>query len=314
MKKQYLSILILIVLVAAYFAVQHRETSIIGPKGSSEFLDIDTATVNKISMRRLGAAVTLTRAAGIWYVARDENAYKADASAINQIVTAIADIQVGNVISDNPGNQIKFQVDTLTGSTVELYSGDRLVAGLVVGKMSSDFGHTYVRRIGSENVYLATGMLTHQFTRAPDDWRDHTVIEVPQDDVVSIEIKSGKEHYQVVRSDSIWQLSRFPFSETIDGDQDRIGRLLSTVCQLDASGFATPYDTTEYDFADVQSIWSITLSDGSATLLEAAVPIGDSKRHFMRVSGDETIFILPDNVWSEIAKSIDDLLPDEKNS
>jgi len=314
MKKQYLLILILIALIAGYFAVQHRESSTVGPKGSSEFLDIDTAAVNKISIRRLGAAVTLTRAAGIWYVAQDENAYKADASAVNQIVTSIADIQVGNAISDNPSNQIKFQVDTLTGSTVELYSGDRLLAGLVIGKMSSDFGHTYVRRTGSENVYLARGMLTHLFTRTPDDWRDNTVIEVPQGDVISIEFKSGTEHYQVVRSDSIWQLSTSPFSEMVDGDQDRISRLLSTLCQLDAAGFATPYDTTEYDFADVQSIWSITLSDGSAILLESAAVIGDSERHFVRVSGDETIFILPENVWSEIAKSFDDLLPDEKNS
>lgn len=314
MKKQCISILILMILVAGYFAVQKKESSTVGTKDTSGFITVDTSEVNKISMRRLGAAVTLTRAAGIWYVTQDENAYKADASAVERIVATIADIQVGNVISENPSNQIKFQVDTLTGSTVELYSGDRLLVGIIVGKMSNDFGHTYVRRAGSDDVYLAKGMLTHQFTRTPDDWRDHSVITVPENDVVSVELKSGAEHFRIVLSDSIWQLSTLPFSEQIDGDQDKIGRFLSTLCDLDASGFATAYDSTEYSFAETKSTWSITLGDGSAILLESAVSVGDSERHFVRVSGEETIFILPENVFNEIAKSYDDLLPDEKNS
>lgn len=314
MKKQVVPVLILIFLIVLYFAVQHKESSSVGPKNQEDVVKIDTSAVNKITMRRLGSSVTLSRAAGVWYVNEGDDAYRADQNAVDRIVGTLADLQVGNVISENPENQMKFQVDTLTGSTVELFSGDKLLTGLVVGKMSGDFGHTYVRPRGSDNVYLAAGMLTHLFTRSADAWRDHNVINLDKNEVSTIEINSVDEVFRIVRSDSLWKLSTPPFDELDDGDQDNIDRVVETLCNLDASGFATPKDSTEYDFSDVQSTWTITLSNGSSTVLEAADVLEDSDRHFVRVLGDKTVYILPENVWNQITKSYDDLLPGEKNS
>ena len=64
MKKQYISILILVLLVVLYFIVQHREKSMIAPKSVENFLGVDTSQVDMITIGRLGGATTLTKAAG----------------------------------------------------------------------------------------------------------------------------------------------------------------------------------------------------------------------------------------------------------
>jgi hypothetical protein len=283
------------------------------PKTVENFLDVDTAQVDKITIGRLGGATTLTRASGNWYLMEGEEHRTADPSATQQLIDIVGGMKVGNVISDNPANQIKFQVDTLTGFTVSLYSGDNLLSVVVIGKMA-DYMHTYVRLRDESKVYIADGMMSQLFNRAPSDWRNKTILDLPTTEVQSVEFKFGDEHYQIVRTDTVWSLSEPPFNETIDADQDSVTELLSTLCALKAGGFATAYDTTEYSFESIGYTATVTMLDGSTRLLEAAGAEEDTDRHFVRIPGDNSVFIIFDSPWQKIAKNFHNLILIEKNS
>jgi hypothetical protein len=313
MKKQYVSIIILIVLVALYLLVEHRESLMVSPKSVENFLDVDTTEVSKITMSRLGSSMTLSRVGSDWYLMDREEPRRVDGTAMKQLMDIVGGMKVGNVISDNPSNQIKFQVDTLTGSTVSVYSGDNLIAAVVVGKMA-DFMHTYVRLRGENDVYLAEGMMSHLFNRPPSDWLDKTVFDIAPAEVQSVEFQFGEEHYRVMRADTVWQISKTPFSETVDADQGKVEQLVSSLCALKAGSFATDYDTTEYDFSEIGYSASIAMVDGSSRLLEGAAAADDANRHFVRIPEDTAVFVIFDATWKNIAKSFHDLLYDEKNS
>jgi hypothetical protein len=312
-KKQYISIIILVLLVALYFLVEHRESSMTAPKSVENFLGVDTSQVDKITIGRLGSATTLTRASGNWYVMEGEEHRIADPNAAQQLIDMVGGMKVGNVISDNPENQIKFQVDTLTGFTVSLYSGDNLLSAVVIGKMA-DYMHTYVRLRAENNVYIADGMMSQLFNRAPSDWRDKTIFDLPITQVQSVEFKFGDEHYRIMRTDTVWSLSEPPFNKTVDSDQDSVIQLLSALCALKAGGFATAYDTTEYDFTNVGYTATVTLLDGSTKLLEAAEAEDDATRHFVRIPENNSVFIVFDSSWQKIAKNFHNLGQTEKNS
>jgi len=309
MKKHFIAIVILIVLIGIYYFVQKHETSMVAPKSVENFLNVDTLAVNKITIGRFGGGVTLSRAGDIWYVVSGET-YKADAVAVNQLLDALLGMKAGNVISDNPQNQIKFQVDTLTGVTVTFYSGENPLNAIVVGKMSNDFRHTYVRLRDQNEVYLGEGMLTHMLTRSASDWRDHTIFDISQSDVQSVEFNTYGENYRVTLEDTIWTLSKAPFDESVEIDRYKVNGLLVSLCALDASDFARPRDTTEYDFSDLGYVATLMLSDGSSRAIEVATNIGDSKRYFARIPEDPTIFILNEGAFGNIAKSSSELLPE----
>ena len=313
MKKQYISIIILILLIVLYFLVEHRESSMTAPKSVENFIGVDTAEVDRITIGRLGTATTLTRASGNWYVMEGEEHHTADPNATQQLFDIIGDMKVGNVISDNPDNQIKFQVDTLTGFTVSLFSGDDLLSAVVIGKMA-DYMHTYVRLRDESQVYIADGMMSHLFNRAPSDWRDKTIFDLPTTEVQSVEFKFGDEHYRIVKADTVWSVSESPFSEMVDADQDSVTSLLSALCALRSGGFATAYDTTEYSFESVGYSAVITMLAGSTRLLEAAKAEEDATRRFVRIPEDNSVFIIFDSTWQKIAKNFHNLIQTEKNS
>jgi len=178
----------------------------------------------------------------------------------------------------------------------------------------ADYMHTYVRLRDDNRVYIAEGMMSQMFNRASSDWRDKTIFDISPSDVQAAEFNFGDEHYRVVRADTVWQVSTAPFSEAFEADQDSVSQLLSALCALKAGGFATPYDTTEYDFASIGYSATITMVDGSTRLLEAASADEDASRHFVRIPEDNSIFVIFDSPWQKIAKSSHNLLPAEKNS
>lgn len=313
MKKHLVWIILLLILVALYLLVEHRESLMVSPKTVDNFLGVDTTEVSKIEISKFGSSMTLSRAGGNWYIMEGEEPKKADKNAIKQLIDIVGGMKVGNVISDNPANQIKFQVDTLTGSTVSVYSGDRLLSAVVIGKMA-DMMHTYVRQLDEDKVYLAEGMMSHLFNRSPSDWRDKTIFDIDLSSVQGAEIQFGDQFYLIERADTVWNLYESGSETPTPADQQSLENLMTSLCGLRAVGFATDYDTTQYDFSNIRYTAKIKLLDGSEHLLEAASTGEDVSRHFVRIPEDSSVFIVNDPTWEKIAVDLQDLLPDEKNS
>jgi hypothetical protein len=310
MKKPVVSILVLVLLVVVYLLVEHQRSSNVAPKLVDNFLGVDTTEVTKITIGRLGSALTLEKVAGEWYVMQDEP-HKTEANMMQQLLNILGEMKVGNVISDNPSNQIKFQVDTLTGFTVSIYSGDDILSSVVIGKMA-DYTHTYVRLVDENEVYIAEGMMSHLMNRPPADWRDKTILDLDPNQIQAVEIRFGDQRYAITRADTVWQLQAEATDEVVAVDQDKAIELINSLSSLKADGFATEMD--EYDFSEIGYSAKITLSDGGVNLIEAAIFDEETGRYFLRIPEIKSIFVLYDSSWKNIAKSYDDLLPIEKNS
>jgi hypothetical protein len=311
--KKIWPLIILVALIIVYFVVQRRESSLVEPRHYDEFLQIDSTTVDRIKISKLGSAISLNRVGNTWYVINGDS-YPADPAAVSELLGALANLNVRNMISENPEKQIQFQVDTLTGTTLQVYAGDNLVGSIVVGKMSNDFRHTYVRRSGEDEVYLADGLLTHMAGRTSANWKDKTIIDVPVDQVQTIDVRFGDEHYQLEMPDSLWEVSEAPFNESQEADQAAASALVTSLCGLKASDFATPFDSTAYDFTDAAYTAIITLTDGSSHIVEIAGAEEDANRRFARTPDKDVVFVIYKNVYDRIAKSIKDLHSEEKNS
>jgi hypothetical protein len=79
--------------------------------------------------------------------------------------------------------------------------------------MGPSYTETYVRREGSNEVYLADGMLLYMFAKAPKDWRDKTILNVPQETIKNVRFQYGDTTFALAFRDSLWLLDGSPASE-----------------------------------------------------------------------------------------------------
>ncbi len=196
-------------------------------------VSFDSAAVDRIELRSTEASVTLKKDNGAWMLETPLR-YRADQSAVAAVIGKARSIPVKNVVSSNAERYSLFKVDS-TGTSVRLSAGNSLLASFIVGKPSSSFNETYVRKDGSPDVILADGMIAYTFSRGVNDWRDKTILTLKQDEIQSVRFAYGDTTFTLARADSGW---------TIDGVKATGGQIDPMIAALggfSADGFI---DTT----------------------------------------------------------------------
>ncbi len=114
-----------------------------------------------------------------------------------------------------------------------MYAGGDLVAAFRVGKPSASYTETYVRREGSNDVYLADGMFSYTFVQQPKDWRDKSIYRNEPDLVKSVTYRYGDTTFTLAMNDSLWRLNGDSVSQTT------VRSVLGSLANLQADGFWT---------------------------------------------------------------------------
>lgn len=101
------------------------------------------------------------------YVIPEKDNYPADAAKVRKLLLDCLAIQVGEKITSESENHKELGVDitdanAFEGTVIKFYRQDdenkrkpRLVTGIVVGKSNAERGGNYIRRVDSNDVYLA---------------------------------------------------------------------------------------------------------------------------------------------------------------
>jgi hypothetical protein len=105
---------------------------------------------------------------------------------------------------------------------------------LIAGKQTLENDGIYLRQPGAPEVYVLRSGLATALARPADDWRNHTIAEIPGDSVEAIEVVRGGKSYRVHRQGSGWALTP-PAGQP---DSSKISALLSSYRDVKASGFA----------------------------------------------------------------------------
>src|SRR5205807_1044997 len=106
----------------------------------------------------------LTKSGSDWKITKPIQ-QPADGQIVDGMLASLKELKLEDVISTNKSKQGIYQVDT-SGTRVQVWTtGDKPALALVVGKASSDWTHTYVRRADEDRVYSADGVLSYNFNR-----------------------------------------------------------------------------------------------------------------------------------------------------
>ena len=314
MKKPiYVLLAIFLLFVIIYLVLVQKEKKTFSPRTVENFLGLDSASVNRIEFKKYDTKMVFQKIGQQWYIVEPDS-YQADNKAIGQLISLASHLTVGEIISSNPEKQILFQVDSLTGTGLDFLSGERQVASVVVGKMSDDYMHAYLRRTGSEDVYLAKGFFSSITQQRVDHWRDRQILAFDPELVTEVEFAQGKDKFKLTLEDTMWQLSPHPYRETAAADNQKVGDYVRTLADIKSDKFPFDEEILGLRLENPELAIKLTFTDGHEERLFATKAPGEGTRYFVKTDQGESVFILFEYSFKRLAKNPEDFQPDEEES
>lgn len=179
-KKIALSTAILVI-VAAILIVSDKMVSISPPEHRTKlFPALEERHVSALVIKEGGGEIRVERSPCGWKVGGvGDSLVKADSALAQIAVERIVSLRKNNIVSDNPANRARFEVEDDAASSVEIYTTDSLTpAGiLLIGKNGPEWNSNYVRLKGADEVYLMAGNLRQALFFDIERWRKKEVQE-----------------------------------------------------------------------------------------------------------------------------------------
>jgi hypothetical protein len=304
----YILVGILAIFVIIYLFLLRKEKTTFSVGVTENFLQLDSASVDRIEFQRFNSRMALQEEKPQWYVVEPDT-YRANNDAVGRFLGLAGHLKVGEIISSNPGKQFWFQVDSLTGTKLDFLSRGRSVASVVIGKTSDDGINGYLRKTGSDDVYLTGVDFIRMAQRSINQWRDARIFTFDADQINDIQWDRSKDGFRLMRSDSLWELSRYPYKEVAAADAQAAKAYARTLANMRADNFPFKNQLGGMNLQAGEPLLVITLQDGDQVRLFAAESPGEKNQFWVTTDKDKNVFTLYEYNFNMLNKTPEDFLP-----
>lgn len=214
--------------VAYLLTLRPGEQSLTALEGTP-LLQIDSASVDKITIESPDLALTLVKRGLEWHIEKPLAA-RADQNAVASLLHEAHSSVIKATVSGKPEKHPLFQVDS-TGIAVKFFKENVEQGSLVVGKQGPGYSDLYVRAGNSNDVCLVDAAVSGSARRTLKDWRDRTIVPLSREGLNEIRFQYGDTSFVVTWRDSIWVVGKDPADDAV------MNNLLGSLTALQADGF-----------------------------------------------------------------------------
>jgi len=207
MKKEYLILIVLILLFSAYLFL-HKENK--DNYTLPEIKKIDPTQLTGLILEKKDGPVKFTRKEKQWVLTDKE--YPADTALIESMLDALKTLKLSALVSEKQDLK-RYELDEENRITVKAMKNDETVFEFSMGKTAPTQNHTFVMIKNDKNIYHAGGNLKSKFDRTVEDFRDKKVLEFKdaslkkvtlEKDGKSISLISKEEKKDKEKTEVVW--------------------------------------------------------------------------------------------------------------
>ncbi|NQU77871.1 DUF4340 domain-containing protein, partial [Candidatus Falkowbacteria bacterium] len=261
-KSTYILAIIFLVLIAIFWITRGEDE---GEKIRLFFKGINIDAVTKIEIVSGGEGTVLERDGSGWVVAprpgsgqASQGRAEAEINYVAGILAGVKEMEVGDVVSEDAEKKGLFEVDE-TGVVVKLYQGGEILEHFYIGKFGTDYNSNYIRKEGSDEIYVTKGIVRSEFDR--QDFRSLRLLFFMPDTVTKVSLKYKKEDQEDVvleKRGGEWLVNN------LGADGGKVGEFLTYVADLESpdiieleegnpsTGSGAPLRSEETGFSDPQ--------------------------------------------------------------
>lgn len=278
--------------IAVYFVSRQPGEQSVSESTGEPLVKYDSAAVDKMEIRSATGTVTLEKQGGKWMITSPLR-FPADEAAVTAAVGKGKEMNVMSLVSANPAKQGIYSVDS-TATLVQVFTNHNPGAAFRIGKPSSSYTETYVRKEGSHEVYSVTGVLSSTFVKGPNDWRDKTIFKTDQADIGSVKLQFGDTTFVLTKKDSVnWMIGS---DSTVSSN---VTTFISALANVQADEFV------DSALSSTPKLTAILETQGTQ-LRVYRLPDG---KHYVQSSASQQWFVLQEWKAGQLLKRKKDFLP-----
>ncbi len=211
--------------------------------------------------------------------------YPADKYATDAIQERLAELEFGDLITEQKAKQAEYEVDDKAGVRVKVYTdkaAENPTGDFYLGKVMENF--TLFRVAGKDEVYQAVGSLRTHFDRELKNWRERKIFDFPADDARKLTVEGEAGGVVLSRPDekTPWKVDVSPVA--IDQlDTSVITNLVNSLAALLAFDFDDKAKPADVGLVTPKTTIKITLKDNK----ELKLLIGANKGEDWWVKRDD---------------------------
>ncbi|OGR10063.1 MAG: hypothetical protein A2097_02055 [Desulfobacula sp. GWF2_41_7] len=230
MKKEYLILIVLILLFSAYLFL-HKENK--NTYTLPEIKTIDTAQVTGLILEKKDRTVLFTQKEKQWVLTDKE--YPADPALVETMLNTLKTLKLSALVSEKQDLK-RYELDDENRVLVKAMKNDETVFEFSLGKTAPTRNHTFVMIKEDKNIYHAGGDLKSHFDRTAEDFRDKKVLEFKDGSLKKVTLeKDGKSKTLISKegkkdkekTETVWSSE-----DGVSVDHKAVTELLSTLAFL----------------------------------------------------------------------------------
>jgi hypothetical protein len=235
---------------------------------------IDSQKVSTITVKKKEEETILSKKGDQWVVENKDN-FPADPDVVADILKLLDGLETVQLVSKNPEKVNIFEVDTVSGIEVKA-EGKGTNAHFYVGKNGQDYNSNYIRREGSDEVYLSSDFIRRFFDRP--DFRSRKIFDLKDREITRLVYKFPDREIELVRdADKNWkQIKDKPYN----AKKDAVESLITGLENLKIDEFVDKPEEKKFD--NPQFELSFNCQDGYENTLVAAQKGKDDNRIFIK--------------------------------
>lgn len=299
------SVLILVVLLAGllglWYWLGQRESELQHGRVLDQVMQVDSNSVSRMSLERpnMPTLVFEKDFGGFWNMVEPIKD-RASENMVNQMEAALVKIKFQDMVTSRENQHALFQVNEIQATRLKAWVEDDLVADLFIGKLADDRQHVYVRMVGSNSVYTATGggPLAAMARRTTDTFRSRSIFDNDVSLYDSMTVTGSFESYTILRTDTASWSVRVENGRIKDADPASTDAIMQALGHIRASGFEN--DSLQLDWANAPLTISTWQLDGTENIFKL-MKVDDENNYWLRVDGRPHVY----KVYESVFKTFD---------
>jgi len=192
------------------------------------FLQPD-ASVVELEIKNGDEVYGFKKEGGLWKMSRPVR-WKANGRLIEELIGRLKETVLENPITDKEERYNDYGVGAEADYIKAVTAGGGVFT-LYKGRRGPKYSLVYVRSKDDAFVYLVKSRFADSLPRGRDDFRDKTVVSLPQDEIREVRWESGEKSFALTRKDDGWYAGERKLST------EEVSAYLARISTITAIGF-----------------------------------------------------------------------------
>src|SRR6266851_911536 len=186
-----------------YFVTWKQDADSSTPKAEKVFAGVGADKVSDLTVRsESGDVTTVKKSNDAWQIVSPFTARASDAD-VTAVNGAIAQLEIGKVIDENPTNLKEFGLET-PKLQVEFKTSDGKSGKILVGEKNATGSNLYAKRNDEKRVFLIQQYQETSLNKSAFDLRDKSIMSLQHDKIDGMEVAAGGKTMVFSKSGSAW--------------------------------------------------------------------------------------------------------------